>query len=43
VADEWRLKLYSVELHDNTNLKTLKARLGSLTLVDPCLLQPLMC
>jgi hypothetical protein len=43
VVDEWRLKLYSVELHDNTNLKTLKARLGLLTSVDPCLLQPLMC
>jgi hypothetical protein len=43
VADEWRLKLYSIELHDNTNLQTLKARLGLLTSVDPCLLQPLMC
>jgi hypothetical protein len=35
VADEWRLKLYSVQ--------TLKARLGLLTSVDPYLLQPLMC
>jgi hypothetical protein len=39
----WQLKLYPVELHDNTNLKTFKARLGLLTSVDPCLLQPLMC
>jgi hypothetical protein len=39
----WRLKLYSVELNDNTNQNTVKARLGLLTSVDPCLLQPLMC
>jgi hypothetical protein len=37
------VKLYSVELHDNTNLQTLKARLSSLISVDPCLLQLLMC
>ena len=43
VANEWRLKFYFVELHDNTNLKTLKARLGLLILLDPYLLQPLMC
>jgi hypothetical protein len=43
VADEWRLKLYFVELHDNTNLKTFKTRLGLLTSLDPCLLQSLMC
>jgi hypothetical protein len=39
----WQLKLYSAELHDITNVNTVKARLGSLTSVDPCLLQPLMC
>jgi hypothetical protein len=39
----WQLKLYSAELHDINNVNTVKARLGSLTSVDPCLLQPLMC
>jgi hypothetical protein len=44
MADEARLKFYSIELHTGkTYLKTVQAKLSQLTSFHPCLLCPLIC